>query len=368
MAFKRVRLCIIHPNIKCGGSERFISILCKYINTAVFEVELYILDGSDRFYKINNPDIKVSYFAKKKVRNALPLILNILKKTKPDILFTTSNHLNLFISIFKFLLPKKLIFVAEESSIVSINSKRSDYGKLYELLIKIFYKNIDYIVCQSAYMKDDLVKNFKIPNEKTTIIYNPVEEIPVKEKTADQRPGNKYKFFTVGRLSPEKGIDRILRSLSLITEDFTFHIIGDGPEKNNLLQLTAKVGLKNKVIFEGQKSDPYENMNDADLFLIGSHYEGFPNVLLEAGMLGMPTVGFKAPGGMNEIIIDGVNGFLITDDDSGIAYKNAILAAVKHPFNRNEIIELIKNKFSAKKITEQFEAYLLKVYQSNLPA
>ena len=52
MPFHKIKLCIIHPNLKCGGSEKFISIMCNNINTDIFEVELYVLDGTESFYQI----------------------------------------------------------------------------------------------------------------------------------------------------------------------------------------------------------------------------------------------------------------------------------------------------------------------------
>ncbi len=363
MSSPKIKLCIIHPNLKCGGSERFISIMCNTINTDIFEVELFILDGTEPFYQIKSSQIKISFLGIKNVRKSLYTIVKIIRKNKPDILLTASNHLNLFLGIFKFLLPKKLMFVARESSIVSINSKRSKYGKLYNWLTKNFYKNIDHIICQSAYMQQDLIKNYRIKEKCTLIIYNPVEEVD-NLKTVVKAATTKYKFFTVGRLSAEKGVDRLLQSLALLNVDFTFHIIGDGEEKNNLRQVATKLNLSNKVFFEGQKLHPYENMHDADLFLIGSHYEGFPNVLLEAGVLGIPVVGFNSPGGISEIIEEGVNGFLAENNNirslSDIIYK-----AANYDFNREFIINQTKEKFSTGKITHQLENYLLTIYRNN---
>ncbi|MDQ6757643.1 MAG: glycosyltransferase [Bacteroidota bacterium] len=362
---KKINLCIIHPNFKCGGSERFISIMCNNINTDAFNVEFYILDGSNPFYQISNPNVKVTFLNIKNVRNSLFTILKIIKKSKPDILFTASNHLNLFLSIFKFLFPQNLKWVARESSIISINSQSSGYGKVYHYLLKKFYKNIDHIICQSEYMQNDLVKNYKIKKKKTTIIYNPVEDIPNIGISSIPIQKNKYKFFTVGRLSSEKGIDRLLESVALLEIDFGLHIIGDGKEKNNLQQLANKLHVQNKVFFEGQKSNPYENMYDADLFLLGSHYEGFPNVVLEAGMLGIPVVAFNSPGGIAEIIEDGMNGFLAENNNTR-AFSDIIIKAIKYNFNKESIINITKEKFSAPKIIHQLEDYLIKICKSNL--
>ena len=364
MISTKIKLCIIHPNLKCGGSERFISIMCNNINTDLFDVELYILDGADVFYKIVNPSVKITFLSIKNVRKSLFTILHIIKKSKPDILFTASNHLNLFLSIFKFLLPKKLKFVARESNTISMNNQRSKYGRLYEWLTKKFYNNINNIICQCAFMQNDLVDNYKIKKTNTVIIYNPVEDIMQRQIVNIRNRKRQYKFFTVARLSPEKGIDRLLESLSLLDIDFNYYIIGHGEEKNSLQQMTNNLNLQNKVFFEGQKMHPYENMHDADLFLIGSRYEGFPNVLLEAGVLGIPVVGFNSPGGISEIIEEGVNGFL-AENNNIRSLSDIINKALNYNFNRQLIIINTYEKFSAKKIVNQLENYLLKIHQNN---
>ena len=102
---EKVKICIIIPGLKCGGSERFVSILCNYINTDIFDVSLYVLDGDDPFYQITNSLVKVFFLKIKNVRKSLFTVLKILRTTDPDILFTVSNHLNIFIAIFKFLFP-----------------------------------------------------------------------------------------------------------------------------------------------------------------------------------------------------------------------------------------------------------------------
>jgi len=362
----KIKICIIIPGFKCGGSQRFTSILCNHINTSVFDVELYILDGEDPFYQITNPGVKVFPLNIKNVRKSLFSLLKIIRKTNPDILFTVSNHLNIYIAIFKILFPRKIKVVARETSIVSINNKRSEYGKLYEWIVTKFYKNIDYIICQSAYMQNDLVINYKIKRENTVVIHNPVEELtfpandnPIQSKKA------MYKFFTVARLSPEKGVSRLIKALALMDVDFSFHIIGDGLEKFNLQELTKQLNMQHKIIFEGAKSNPYENMSDADLFLIGSHFEGFPNVLLEAGILGIPVVGFNAPGGIGEIIEEGINGFLVNDDDAGESFKNRVITALNYNFNRQQIIEITKSRFRVNKIMKQLENCFSQIYHSD---
>ena len=361
MESSKIKICIIIPNLKCGGSERFISILCNHINTNKFLVELYILDGANKFYEITNPEIKVTSFSIKNVRNSLFLIGSILRKTRPNILLTSANHLNVFLAIFKSLFPREITFVARESSIVSINNRQ--YSSIYDQIAKAFYKKIDFIICQSKFMQKDLIKNYQVRADKTIIIHNPVEETNYKPNI-NSTPSriSQFKFISVGRLSKEKGIARILRALCLLTLDFKFHIIGEGPELQHLVELTNTLNLQGKIIFHGLKAMPYEGMLDADLFLIGSFYEGFPNVLLEAGILGIPVVGFHAPGGISEIISDGISGLLVSDDNTGEHFSAAIIKCLDMPRRRQLIIDNTRIRFSLEKIMDEVEFFFEKIH------
>jgi glycosyltransferase involved in cell wall biosynthesis len=225
------------------------------------------------------------------------------------------------------------------------------------MLIKTFYKRLNCIICQSQYRQQDLVNNYSIKKERTAVINNAVEE----EYLINIEP-QKNKFITVARLSEEKGIDRLIRSVAKLTIPFSYHIIGDGDKKEQLQNLINSLQLQNKVFLEGKKNNPFEGMEDASLFLMGSHYEGFPNVLLEAGMFGMPVVAFDAPGGINEIITDGENGLLVKDGDEK-AFTLAIEKAMVVNFNRQQIKINTKEKFSPGEIIKHTGKLFVKIHE-----
>ena len=109
-------------------------------------------------------------------------------------------------------------------------------------------------------------------------------------------------------------------------------------------------------------------MEDADLFLMGSYYEGFPNVLLEAGAHGIPVIAFNVPGGIPEIISE-ENGIL-TDDNDIIAFAAAIKKGLSaNPigigFNSNKIIEITKKRFSVDTMLAKLEKLFIQLTQPN---
>ncbi len=339
---KKIKLLLLIPNLACGGSEKYVSLLCNNINTDQFDITLAVLNNENPFYIINNPAIKIIGLNAKRVRNSLGAIRRTVRRTQPDIIFSISNHLNLYLAIYRWLLPKKIKFVARESSIVSINNRRTSAPKIYNWLIKKFYQQIDRIICQSEYMRQDLIENFNVTPGKITVIHNAVEEI------TGYQPLNTsitYKFITVARLSEEKGIDRLIRSVARLTIPFQYHIIGEGDKRAHLEALISQLNLKEKIFLPGQKNDPYAGMEDASLMLMGSHYEGSPNVLLEAGARGIPVIAFDAPGGIKEIIIEGENGLLVNDGDEK-TFSAVIEKALQIKFDKEKIIAATKKRFS----------------------
>lgn len=353
---KKIKLLVLTPTLECGGSEKYVALLCNTINTQQFDVTLAVVNNANPFYSISNNAIKVCDLQKKHVRSSLFIILATIKAEQPDIIYTTANHLNLYLVLFRQLLPQKTILVARESSVVSINTKRAKFPALYNWLIKKCYKNFNTIICQSAYMQQDLVDNYHIEKNKTVVINNPVEDAVTMVDTPAVN-----KLLTVARLSEEKGIDKLIRSAAKLTIPFQFYIIGDGIKKQALQQLINELSLQDKIFLQGKKKQPFAGMEDAALFLMGSHYEGFPNVLLEAGILGMPVVAFEVPGGINEIITNEENGILVKNNDE-TAFAKAVEKALLTNFNRQQIQATTKTNFSTHTIIKKTEDLFIQLY------
>lgn len=360
----KIKLLIFTPTLQCGGSEKFVSTLCNNINTGQFSVSLAVLNNTSPFYKINNEAIEVIDLQTGRVRNALFKIKKLVNKIQPDIIFSTANHLNLLFAIFRGWFPRNIKFVARESSIVSINSQRATMPWLYNRLIKKYYKRFDFIICQSGYMQQDLISNYHIPANKTAVVYNAVEE---KQSSHLSNAGNSsdkiYKLVSVARLSEEKGIGRLIHAVGLLTLPFEFYIIGDGDQKEKLQSLVNELQLQENIFLLGEKAEPFSGMEDADLFLMGSYYEGFPNSLLEAQAMGIPSIAFNAPGGIPEMISK-ENGILVDDNDI-LGFASTIREGLSADFNRVAITENTRKRFSVHVIVPQIEKLLLQQGEQN---
>ncbi|MEO6254687.1 MAG: glycosyltransferase [Ferruginibacter sp.] len=357
---KKIKLLILTPTLQCGGSEKFVSLVCQHINTEIFSVCLIVINNDKPFYQVPNRAIEIVDLKKDRILFSLPAIKAVVKKYKPAIIFSTANHLNLYLAIFRNHFDARTQFIAREGSIVSINNQHAKFPALYNRLIKKYYKRFDHIVCQSVYMQQDLVKHYNIAAHKTVVIHNAVEE---GLNTAPQ-PGKGmtdriYKFITIARLSEEKGIERLIHAVGLISVPFNYYIIGEGKKRKELQKLIDALHVKDKIFLVGEKMNPFRGMEDADLFLFGSYYEGFPNVLPEAGAHGIPVIAFNAPGGIAEIITGQDMGQLVDDNDI-IAFARAIKNGLAANFNREAIQEITKARFSMVKMIAEIQALFMK--------
>jgi glycosyltransferase involved in cell wall biosynthesis len=118
---------------------------------------------------------------------------------------------------------------------------------------------------------------------------------------------------TVGRLSPEKGYELLLQAGKDVLKTFPdahFMIVGDGPQKDDLRETCDRLGLNSRVIFTGKRRDIGRLYSIMDIFVISSHTEGLPMVLLEAMASGVPVIATKV-GSIPDVVSDGVNGLLV---------------------------------------------------------
>ena len=347
----KIKLLIVVPTLECGGLERNVTIICNNIDTSKYDVTLAVLNNANQFFKITNPAVNVIDLKINNVRMSLFAILKLSKKIRPAIILTTANHLNLFLAIFKWMFPKHVKIVARESSIVSVNTQRTWNPKLYHWLLRVFYKKTDLIVCQSEYMRNDLLKNYNVPEKRMQIIYNSVTS---PEIVSDEGIKVPYaKLITVARLSTEKGLCRLIKAVSLLKIPYRFTIIGEGNMRSVLQDLITKLSLEKNVFLTGSCVQPFTKVPDPDLFLMGSYYEGFPNAMLEAIAAGIPTVAFNAPGGIAELLVNNENGILVEESDES-EFAAAIEKALNYPFDKKKIQESTLQRFNVNAVMEQW--------------
>jgi glycosyltransferase involved in cell wall biosynthesis len=160
-----------------------------------------------------------------------------------------------------------------------------------------------------------------VSKDKISILHNFVRSYspPAAEEKAalKQQLGvqNERIILTVGRMSAEKGHADLLHAVALLREKdlpgFRVVLVGDGPEQENLQQLASRLGITPLIVRTGFQRNVAPYYGIADIFVLPSHSEGSPNVVLEAMAAGLPIVATSV-GGVPEIIENGRTGILVS--------------------------------------------------------
>lgn len=353
---QRKKIYFILPGLTFGGAERVIFTILNHLDYSKFQPKLILFSKVGFPTSELNKEVEVQELGIERIRYSLFKILPIIKKEKPDFVFSGWGEISAYLSLFIKLFPKTQ-FIARETNVVSQHVTRKEILFFYK-----FYNNFHHIICQSDDMMKDLITNFKVKASKITKINNPVDvEFIDNILTHSCKPNafsEEYKnVVAIGNLSSRKGFDNLLKVFShLKNEKIKLHILGDGRDKALLHQMKEELGLEH-VIFHGQQKNPYQFLKYADLFILSSRYEGFPNVLLEAGVCGTYALANNCPGGINEIIIEGENGTISSIEEyEDFALK--IKELIHHSYDRNTVRDAIVRRYSLDIILKKYNEIL----------
>lgn len=163
--------------------------------------------------------------------------------------------------------------------------------------------------------------NTNIRTTRVAVIPNPVNfplpAIPPLSRPTDFFSGERKLVLSVGRLVPGKQVDHLIRAFSKIASmhsQWDLAIVGEGPSSAELMALAERLQLSPRIKFIGQAGNVGDWYARADLFVLSSQFEGFPNTLVEAMAYGCAAVSYDCDTGPRDIITSGIDGILIPPD------------------------------------------------------
>ena len=353
---KMKKILIVMPDLIPGGAERIVLNLANSINSKEFVCELVLLNysshhfASQLFNTIKIYDLNISRFRHLLIRPYI--FINILLKSKPDLVFSAYGELNSFVIFFK-LFFRNIIFIARETSIPSLR-----YTNLLMIILNKFcYNFYNKIIVQSESMLIDLKDNFGVKQEKLIKINNIVDtksiDLKIVNAHVDRKALNSLTFLYVGSLSKHKGVINIIEYFNLLRRSgiaANLVIIGSGPFRNEIEEKIRNSTYKEDICLKSWVINPFEFMLQADFLIIGSDYEGFPNVGLEANYCGLPVlVSTRTQGGAKELIINKFNGQIVDFSLSDFSYLDI-------EFDSKDIKNFIINNYSVERVICFYES------------
>lgn len=228
----------------------------------------------------------------------------IIKKEKPDYVISFGNLQNI-INI----LSAKNSIVRVDNPI--LESHKGFFEKIYLLLVRILFNKAKKIVVVSKGLKQELIKNFRIKEEKIKVIYNPIDIKKIKKLSEEPLETEYKKIFefpviiNVGSLIKQKGQGHLIRAFKRVKnkiKEAKLVILGEGELKDYLTQLVKEMGLEKDVFLLGRQNNPFKFLLRSKIFVLSSLWEGFGIVILEALSCGLPVISTDCPTGPREII------------------------------------------------------------------
>jgi glycosyltransferase involved in cell wall biosynthesis len=317
----KLSVLFILSDLETGGAQRVILRLLTHLAGNEFECHMAVIRSQGPLRREIPRDVTVHDLDAKRVRYAPLKILGLCWRLKPSVLVSTLGHLNIALLMLKPLLPRATRLVVREANTPSVRLQHTSAPLLYRLLYRKTYPLADRVVCNSEYMRRDLVERFSLKTRKIQVISNPVNLERIKEES--ENAGNPYEqkdgnLVAVGRLHYQKGFDLLLRAFEKAWHKdlrLRLTLVGDGLERQRLAKLAERLKVRDRVTFAGHRDNPFPYMHHADLFVSSSRWEGSPNTVLEALACGTPVLAFNCPGGTAEILREGENGWLVQEGD-----------------------------------------------------
>jgi glycosyltransferase involved in cell wall biosynthesis len=299
----RQRILFLINSLEGGGAERVMSTLLRHSASEreMYDIVLGLLDDLPAAYTV--PDwVDVRQLdGRKSFLSSFMAVRRLVAEVRPSAtlsFLTRSNIANV--------LSARTPCVISERANTSAHFAAGPLGALSRAMVRAVYPQATRVIAVSEGVADDLRDNFGVPADRVVTIPNPVDADAIRAKAAEPPSiviGGPY-ILAAGRLVKSKNFAMLIRAFAATESDWTLVIAGEGPEREALTQLAAECGAAGRVLLPGFVANPYPLMRGADVFVLSSNAEGFPNALVEAMALGAPVIATNCASGPSEILAE----------------------------------------------------------------
>ena len=363
----KYKIYIFHPYSKIGGADLSISRLINNLDQEYFEIDFIYLNKQKISNYLNKKNINFINIKSKRTLFSLFKIRKYLqydksKKYKKYIFISNQN----FANVFSFLLLFKINWIKhiliERNHLDEFKFNNSFKNKLILFLMKLFYNKANAVIGISKKLSKDLSL---LTEKKCLTIYNPAFDkniFKLSKKTISIKKKSNT-ILTIGRLEDQKDIITILEAFKLLLEKINANliIIGYGSQYKILKKFIIENKISGNVKILTNIKNPFPYYKIADVFVLGSKYEGFGNVLVEAAMFKLNIISSNCNAGPKEILDNGKYGLLFKVGDKK-KLSELMLKSLKDKnlYDKNKLYNHIK-KFNLNKNISSYISLFKKI-------
>ena len=389
----RKKIGIFTYSLGGGGAERTVANLLNHLDKEKYDIHL-VLMNTDIEYAI--PQNQIIHFIEKSNRfeNDIWKLLKLpflasrfaqyCKKEKIELVFAVMNRPNMIATMAKWFGMKSQVLISEQFYTPYLYNNSSLGARFKTWLLKKLYKKADCILPNSRGTKEALENDFNIHTDYE-VIKNPTDIDMIQKLRYEDSVDvllDKFTFVNVAAFRAEKNHDLLINAVDMLRHrDFQVLFIGKGFLLNQLKEKVKRKGLENKIIFVPYADNPFKYLSRCNCFLLSSLGEGFPNILIESMVCGLPIISVDCKTGPRELLAPSSSLDTVIAEDSFEIAQYGILCAVNsvnslksamnwvldNPENLKDYKEKIvekANEFDIEKITTSlsatFDKYLKK--------
>ena len=278
-------------------------------------------------------------------------LAGVMRQEKPDVVHTHLNVIKYAVAAAKLAGIKRCVHTVHNVAAEEAENRQQ------KLISTVYFKlGWSVPVALSPEVRRTVVDFYVLPEEKVPMIYNGVDLNKCRPKTgyALSKPAV---LLHVGRFNEQKNHKGLLDAFALILKshpDCCLQLIGDGELEEQTKQYANDLGIRERVSFLGSQTDIYPFLQEADIFLLPSRYEGMPMTIIEAMGTGLPIVA-SAVGGVPDMMTNLESGMLVPCEPELVA------GAVCALLDSDELRQILGS--NAKAASEQFSAgHMVRAY------
>ena len=350
------------PNLCMGGAEIMCEALTLELAKNGIEVKIASLYSCETpiTQRLIQAGIQIEFLDKKPGMDLsiITKLKKLFKRERPDVVHS---HLNA---------QKYAIIAAKQAAVpVRVHTVHSvaeeELSRVDKIIAKIFYKKHKVIpIALSDRIQDTIVNVYGLSPASIPIIFNGIN-LSNCIKKENYNIDETIKILHIGRFSQvknHKGLINAFKMFHTVKPNSVLHLVGDGNTFEEVKKHVVDNGLEDSVLFFGMQASVYRFINEADVFILPSLYEGIPMTLIEAMGTGIPIIASNV-GGIPNMLTNNESAILTSVDSQEIAKELLRLSEDVELRKRLGQNALVRSKeFSSEEMARQY----IKVYQGVL--
>lgn len=291
-------VALLLPELRTGGAQKVFLTLAKEFIARGLQVDLVLLMKEGELLAEIPEGVQLIVLGQQPLsigcgslfRKMVNLVI-YLRRNRPNVLLSTltgTNILSIIASVFSRISFR--LVIREASPLINLRYS------ILRFIMCILYRKANLVIVPSDRMKRELLTKLRLPNDKVIKIGNPLDIDKIERESKKNLPDDfdcslPY-VLSVGRLAPPKDFVTLLEAFAKLKNNGQMRlvILGEGPDRPFLEALARKLSVEAYVELRGYDTNPYRWMRRASVMVLSSHWEGCPNVVIEAQSLGTPII------------------------------------------------------------------------------